>query len=177
MASNKTGNPAGRPPIISTLRRIEDEQQATTALLERLIAAQQECLQAFTALAEDMRKQPSGPPQRPAQRFVAGVDDHHETQPAIASGLPPDDSDDDRNPPPSHDAGDLDEMRAELAAYQDEDEQTPPPPDEWQLWERRIKMFRRTRIWDPAWGPRPNQRGCAAPAELLEAHGIITGYA
>jgi len=38
-------------------------------------------------------------------------------------------------------------------------------PAEW--WGPRLDLYRRWRIWAPAWGPRPDQDGCLAPDYLL----------
>jgi hypothetical protein len=42
------------------------------------------------------------------------------------------------------------------------------------LWGPRLELYQRRQMWLPAWGPRPDQVGCAAPGQLLEAHGIRT---
>jgi hypothetical protein len=49
-------------------------------------------------------------------------------------------------------------------------EEVPPPPDAngmWDLWERRLGLYQSSRLWQPAWGPRPGQPGCEVPAGML----------
>jgi hypothetical protein len=41
----------------------------------------------------------------------------------------------------------------------------PPEAD----WEMRLRCWRKSRFWQPFWGPKPSERGCFAPPELLAA--------
>ena len=56
-----------------------------------------------------------------------------------------------------------DDMVNEFTAMADELEEPPPPPDETQVWDLRLRVFRRANVWDPSWGPRPGQDGCRVP--------------
>jgi DNA-binding transcriptional ArsR family regulator len=38
-----------------------------------------------------------------------------------------------------------------------------------QDWEMRLRCWRKSRFWQPFWGPKPSERGCFAPPELLMA--------
>jgi hypothetical protein len=41
-----------------------------------------------------------------------------------------------------------------------------------EVWDPRLRLFFQRRMWLPAWGPRPDQDGCAAPEQLLEDYAI-----
>jgi hypothetical protein len=56
------------------------------------------------------------------------------------------------------------DMVAEFTAELDE---PPPPSDDFDLWDRRLRIYRRANVWASEWGPRPGQDGCLAPAELI----------
>ena len=43
------------------------------------------------------------------------------------------------------------------------------PTDEADEWADRLKVWREDRTWSPAWGPKPDEPKCRAPAELLRA--------
>lgn len=47
----------------------------------------------------------------------------------------------------------------------------PTPADEITRddWIRRVGMYRKDGMWLGSWGPRPDERGCVCPADLLEA--------
>lgn len=62
--------------------------------------------------------------------------------------------------PMAHMASEFAEMAAEL-------DEIPPPPDETEVWEGRLNLYRGSRMWLPDWGPRPGQDGCLAPPGLL----------
>jgi DNA-binding transcriptional ArsR family regulator len=40
--------------------------------------------------------------------------------------------------------------------------------DERGKWEARLRSWRQSRFWLPLWGPKPDQSGCFAPAEVLQ---------
>lgn len=61
----------------------------------------------------------------------------------------------------------MSDMAQELAEMAAEDDEPPPPPDEWEVWERRLTLFRGQRMWLPDWGPLPGQDGCLVPYEML----------
>jgi DNA-binding transcriptional ArsR family regulator len=42
-------------------------------------------------------------------------------------------------------------------------------PDPVGQWKARVRSWSTSRFWLPAWGPRPNERGCLAPPALLQA--------
>lgn len=66
-----------------------------------------------------------------------------------------------------------DAMAAELAEDEADDEpQTPDVGAVWDLWTRRLDLYRRNRMWQPDWGARPDQAACAAPRELLRENGF-----
>ena len=44
--------------------------------------------------------------------------------------------------------------------------------DPFEVWAPRLDLYARYRMWMPQWGPRPDQVGCIAPAEILEAYGF-----
>lgn len=46
-----------------------------------------------------------------------------------------------------------------------------PPPDDGR-WVQRVEGFQRTQTWLPAWGPKPGEAGCQAPADVLRRHGF-----
>ncbi len=60
---------------------------------------------------------------------------------------------------------------AEMAAEATEDEESPMPPDEGEVWSRRLATFRSLRLWHPSWGPRPGQDGCLVPYEMTSDGG------
>jgi hypothetical protein len=36
-------------------------------------------------------------------------------------------------------------------------------------WGGRLEVWRKDRTWSPSWGPKPDESGCRAPAELTRA--------
>jgi hypothetical protein len=40
-------------------------------------------------------------------------------------------------------------------------------PNERAKWEPRVRSWRQFRFWLPLWGPKPDEAGCFAPADLL----------
>jgi hypothetical protein len=40
-------------------------------------------------------------------------------------------------------------------------------PDERSRWEPRIRSWRQSRFWLPLWGPKPDEPGCFAPAQMI----------
>jgi hypothetical protein len=60
------------------------------------------------------------------------------------------------------------DMRAEFAAMAAELEEPPPPPDEREIWDLRLRIYRRANVWNADWGPRPGQDGCRVPQELMQ---------
>lgn len=45
----------------------------------------------------------------------------------------------------------------------------PKPAAPSEDWDRRMAVWNESQTWAPAWGPKPNEPGCKAPAELLRA--------
>jgi hypothetical protein len=43
----------------------------------------------------------------------------------------------------------------------------PKPPDAIEDWPKRLKIHAEQGFWAEAWGPKPGERGCRAPPELL----------
>lgn len=70
-------------------------------------------------------------------------------------------------PAPATPEAALADMRLEYAEMAAELDEPPPPPDEWEVWERRLSTFQAQRLWHPSWGPRPGQTGCLVPYEML----------
>jgi DNA-binding transcriptional ArsR family regulator len=44
-------------------------------------------------------------------------------------------------------------------------------PDERAKWQPRLRSWRESRFWLPLWGPKPDEVGCFAPAEVLAGIG------
>jgi hypothetical protein len=44
-------------------------------------------------------------------------------------------------------------------------------PNERAKWEPRVRSWREFRFWLPLWGPKPDEMGCFAPREVLQAVG------
>ncbi len=65
-----------------------------------------------------------------------------------------------------------DELAAELAEDEDNERGIPDVGAVWDLWARRLDLYRRNRMWQPDWGARPDQAACAAPRELLRENGF-----
>jgi len=61
-----------------------------------------------------------------------------------------------------------DDLVEELQELSEEDELPPPPLEDYEIWEPRLKMFYRDKMWSPTWGARPGQEGCEAPPDLIE---------
>lgn len=45
----------------------------------------------------------------------------------------------------------------------------PKPVPQQEDWHKRMAVWNESQTWAPAWGPKPNEPGCKAPAELLRA--------
>lgn len=45
----------------------------------------------------------------------------------------------------------------------------PKPIPQQEDWHKRMAVWNESQTWAPAWGPKPNEPGCKAPAELLRA--------
>lgn len=56
----------------------------------------------------------------------------------------------------------------ELAPEGEEEDALPTPLSLQELWEPRLDMWRRDKIWGQSWGPRPDQPGCEVPDGILD---------
>ena len=65
-----------------------------------------------------------------------------------------------------------DDLAAELAEDADDEPAAPDAGALWDLWARRLALYRRNRMWQPDWGARPDQAACAAPRDLLRENGF-----
>lgn len=88
-------------------------------------------------------------PQRSVQQAVP-------QQVADLTDLPPTEDEDFVEAAPDFGLG---AMQQEFADMQAEEDLPPPPPDEIDVWVKRIDTWKQTKMWMPNWGPTPGQQG------------------